>query len=142
MTQITAIRNGLVAALDPVPNLNPYKHVKGVINLPAGGVAAVVQRRITRYDSTYQRGSDDFEFTVMLFAEFGDHDLAFEAMDPYLDGSGDKSIKQAIEADESLGGAVHFARVREAQDERVTTYDNVDYLTVDVIVDITASGTE
>lgn len=141
MANIREMRTALADALKPVEDLNPYPSVPGVINIPDSGAAVVIQRRKIAFDATFGRGQDDFEFTLTLFAEFGDHDLATEAIDRFLDGSGDTlTVKAAIEKDGTLGGVVNYAWVREVEEDRVTKFGDVDYLTTDIIVVVSAEG--
>lgn len=130
------IREGLKARMETIPGVTGYTRVPGQVNVPA----AIVQRRVTRYDSTMARGSDDFEYVVTVVVSWADTTVAQDAMSAYLDTADDRSVKAAIEGDQDLGGVVHFARVREAGEELVRTYGNggAEYLTVDFMIEITA----
>jgi len=129
-----SIRDGLVTRLATITGLTAYDHVPGQINAPA----ATVSRRLLSFDSVMARGADDFEYVVRVFVPNADPKLAQELMSEYLAGSAGKSIKAAIEGDQTLGGVADFARVREAGEEGITQVGEVDYLAVDFIVEVCA----
>jgi hypothetical protein len=129
-----SIRDGLATRLATITGLTAYDHVPGQINAPA----ATVSRRVTRFDSVMARGADDFEYVVRVLVSNADPKVAQEQMSEYLAGSGGKSIKAAIEGDQTLGGVVDFARVREANEEGIAQVGEVDYLAVDFVVEVTA----
>lgn len=134
MATDVAIRNGLADAVATITGLTAYNHIPNRANLPA----ALIARRATRFDSTMQRGADDFEFAVTVCVAFADPLVAQDAMSAYLATSGVDSIKAAVESDPSLGGVVHFARVREAGEEQVRDFAGSACLAVDFIVEVTA----
>jgi len=134
MASDAQIRDGLVTRLQTISGLTGYDHVPGQVNVPA----ATVSRRLTRFDSVMARGADDFEYVVRVLVSNADPKLAQEAMSLYLAGSGASSIKAAIEGDQTLGGVVDFARVREAGEEGITQVGEVDYLAVDFVVEVCA----
>lgn len=134
MASDAQIRDGLVARLQTITGLTAYDHVPGQVNAPA----ATVSRRLTMFDSTMARGSDDFEYVVRVMVSNADPKVAQEAMSLYLDTGAAKSIKAAIEGDQTLGGLVHFARVREAGEEGIAPVGEVEYLSVDFVIEVTA----
>lgn len=134
MASDTSIRDGIVTRLQTIAGLTAYDHIPGHVNVPA----ATVSRRVTRFDSVMARGADDFEYVVRVLVSNADPKLAQEQMSEYLAGSGAKSIKAAIEGDQTLAGVVDFARVREAAEEGITHVGDVDYMAVDFVVEVTA----
>jgi hypothetical protein len=91
-----------------------------------------------RFDSTMARGADDFLFTVTLLVSSADDLSGQEELDAYLEGSGARSVKAVVEADPSLGGVAHFARVREARNYGPQTWGEARYFGVDFGVEVTA----
>lgn len=125
------IREGLGVRLETIPDLQVYTRPPGSIVVPA----AVVRRRSTTFDVTMD-GLVDTGWGVTLFVSFANTDVATEELDKYLDPSGDRSIKAAIEADPTLGGVVDFARVASAEGDRVLNYAGTDYLSVEFVIEI------
>lgn len=127
------IRTGLKTRLDTITGLSVYKWVPGQINTPA----AMIQRRRTEYDKTMADGSDDWEYLVTVLVSWADPEVAQAAMSEYLARTGTKSIKAAIEADDTLGGVVDFAHVREAGEEEIRAVNEISYLAVDFTIGVT-----
>lgn len=134
MTADSAIRAGLVEALDALPVLSAKAYMPGQVN----GHTAVVSRERTSFDSTMARGSDDFRYTVMVLVPNTLPEVAQTEMSNYLDTASAYSIKAAVELDKTLGGVVDFAHVSEAGPERVVSVGEIDYLAVDFTVEVTA----
>jgi len=125
------IRAGLAARLATITGLRVHEVWPGQLNAPA----AVVSRRQTRFDQTFD-GVDDFTFAVTLFVQFANDRVAQEQLDGYLSVAGVSSIVAAIHADPTLGGVVDFARVTTAEQERLTTYAGIEYLSVDFVIEV------
>jgi uncharacterized membrane protein len=136
VTSVTELKKGLAARLETIAGLRVHTTPPGAITPPA----AVIRRAQTRYDATMARGSDDHGFVVTVFVPLVSDAHAQPALDAYLAPSGTSSIKAAIEADPSLGGVAHFARVVSAEEDRTIEYGGVVYVAVDWIVEVTASG--
>lgn len=137
MASITALKTGLAARLDTITGLSGYTEANpGDVNVPA----YVIRRGQVSFDSTMARGSDDFVFVVTLVVGLADEKVAEDAMDPYLAGSGAKSVKAAIEGEQTLGGVAHFARVISASEDLEVTISGAAYLGVDFTVGVTADG--
>lgn len=134
MADDATIRTGLKTRLDTITGLSVYKFVPGQINAPA----AIIQRRRTNFDATMADGADDWEYVVTMLCSWADPNLAQTKMSGYLARTGSTSVKAAIETDETLGGAVDFAHVREALEEEIRQYNEISYLSVDFIIAITA----
>lgn len=68
------------------------------------------------YDSTYQRGADEATFPVLVGVGRGNDRNAQAALSAYMDGSGSKSIKAAIEATpEDVGMSARVVRATPAE---------------------------
>lgn len=126
-----AIREGIAALLEAIPDLQVYARPPGSIVPPA----AVVRRRSSQFDVTMD-GLVDTGWGVTLFVSFANTDVATDQLDEYLDSSGASSIKAAIDADPTLGGVVDFARVANAEGDRVLNYAGTDYLSVEFVIEI------
>lgn len=134
MATVSAIRDGIVAVLQPIDGLRPVAYVKGSIVPPA----AIVAPLSISFDSTMGRGSDDFLFAVTVFVSDAWSRTAQDALDAYCDSTGAKSIKAAFEADQDLNGVVHFARVAEMRDYGAVTYAGIQYIGAEFVIEVTA----
>jgi hypothetical protein len=138
-----AIRNGLKTRLLTIPTLTAYNHVPGQMNTPA----ACVSRARTAYDATMADGSDDSEYIVTVFVPYADPDLAQQLMSVYLARTGANSVKACIEGDvrlggalpgdQTLGGVVDFAIVKEAGEDEIRMVNGFEHLAVDFKIDVT-----
>ncbi|MFI7707609.1 hypothetical protein [Nonomuraea sp. NPDC049480] len=139
MASLDALREGLAVRLRTIPVLAVHPQVPDSITPPAAVIAPGFEGEpAIRFDSTMARGADDFLFTVTLLVSLADDRSGQEALDAYLEGAGARSIKAVIEADPSLGGAAHFARVREARNYGPMTWGDGRYVGVDFGIEITA----
>jgi hypothetical protein len=140
MASLNAVREGLKTALDAIADpFTVYAEVPGSIAVPAAVISPGADGEpAIRFDSTMARGSDDFIFTVTVLVSMADDRSGQEELDAYLEGSGGRSVKAAVEADPSLGGVAHFAHVREARNYGPMTYNDTRYVGVDFIIEVTA----
>lgn len=128
---LDAIRVAVARALKQVPGLTPHARYPGVINSPA----AVVVRRETLYDTAFDIAATH-TLAVRLFVSFSNLPGSQELLDDYCAPSGDRSIRAAIDSDPTLCGLVDYCRIASAEDERVTPYAGLDYLTVDLVLEV------
>lgn len=131
MTDVQGIREAIQTRLATIDGLRAHAIVPSSIVAPA----AVVRRQATIFDSTMGGESDDLTFAVTVFVEWTNERVAQQALDAYLDSTGTKSIKAAIEGDATLDGTVGYARVTSVDEDRVAEWDNVKYLAADLIVE-------
>lgn len=139
MASVSSIRDGLKTRLATISGLATYDVLPETFEVPA----AVVRPGdpFVIFDQTMARGSDDIVFTVTIYVTRTDEIAAQDALDAYLAGSGSNSIKAAIEADATLGGAAHFARVVMATDYGPASVGGQVFMSVSFSVAVTASGT-
>lgn len=126
-----AIREGLADRLETIAGLQVYPRPPGSIVVPA----AVVRRRNTNYDVTLD-GLDDTTWAVTVFVSFANTDVSVTGLDEYVSPAGASSVVAAIHADPTLGGVVDFARVVNAEGEKVTNYAGTDYLSAEFVIEI------
>lgn len=125
------IRDGIAARLQTIPDLQVYPRPPGSVVVPA----AVVRRRSTTFDVSMD-GLVDTGWGVTVLVSFANTDVATGELDQYLDPSGASSIKAAIDSDPTLGGVVDYARVANAEGDRVLNYAGTDYLSVEFVIEI------
>ena len=91
------------------------------------------------FDLNNARGLDSASVDVMVIVQRFSERTGQDKLDKYLSGSGDYSIKAAIESDRTLGGAVDTLRVTAAQSGVYQTAD-VEYLSYRYQVTIYGDG--
>lgn len=71
------------------------------------------------YDKAFQGGLDIWTFTLEVFVAENSGDRGVQMLlDEYLEPRGPRSIKEAVEADETLGGLVFSCRITTCQGYR------------------------
>jgi hypothetical protein len=110
----------------PADNLSPPM---AVVAFPEGDV---------EYDA--QGHADRAEFVVFVVVGRVSERSGYAALAAYMSGSGTSSVKAAIEADPTLGGAADggTTRVTSSRIESVVTSAGVEYLAASFSVDVVA----
>lgn len=118
------VRDGLKTRLQTIAAIrNYYDTIPDSINTPA----AIVGQLEIEWDASMVRGSDRGMIDVLLFASRMSERSGQDLLDGFLDGTGSLSVKAAIEADRTLGGAVNTTRVQRST-PIATTIAGVEYL--------------
>lgn len=110
---IIAVRAGLAANADIVQGLRCYANLLDSINPPA----FIVAEYEIEFDQTFARGLDVVLFTCAVRVARASERSGQNQLDGYFSGSGGGTLKQALEADKTLGGAAQTLRV-----ERIHSY--------------------
>ena len=120
----SSVRDGLKTRLQTIAAIrNYYDTIPDSINTPA----AVVGQVEVEFDASMVRGSDRGLVDVLLFASRMSERSGQDLLDGFLNSTGSTSVKTAIEADRTLGGAVNTTRVLRAT-PIATTIAGVEYL--------------
>lgn len=107
MTDLLTITTGMKTALATISGLHAFATEPSNPPLPAAWPAL----EGVDYDATFG-GGDTFRFRVWVVVPLGtDINRAQTFLLPFLQSSGSKSIKAALEADPTLGGVVDDLRV-------------------------------
>lgn len=106
---MNAVMDGLGAALATISNLRVFDYPADTVHPPAAVVGLPTE---VPYDVSKARGFDQATFPVFVVVGGAFSRPARDALGPYLDGAGAKSVKAAIETDRTLGGACSTLRVR------------------------------
>lgn len=130
---INGVMDGLGERLSTIAGLTVVDYTPDKVFPPI----AVVDLPEISYDSTMARGCDDGVFTITVFVSRNDAETARDTLSEYMAGSGDKSVKAAIEGDVSLGGAAQTVRVMSATPQYID-HGNVKYLAADFTVHVVA----
>lgn len=120
---ISQIRDGIKKNLSSIDGLRTYDIVPDVIVPPC----VVVGQLDFTFDLNNARGLDQANLDVFVIVQRFSERAAQDKLDKYLAGSGDNSIKAAIESDRTLGGACDTLRVTTAESGTYQMGD-VDYL--------------
>ncbi|KFU81013.1 hypothetical protein BB31_11570 [Amycolatopsis lurida NRRL 2430] len=96
------------AAVDTIEGLRCFPFVPDAISPPAWFVAEVE----VEYDTTFGRGMDTVYLTCRLLVSHATDRTGQEQLDGYLVGIGPRSVKTALETDQSLGGTCDAVRVQ------------------------------
>lgn len=109
------IRRGLAASLETIPRLNQSAYLLSQPILPQ----AEIEPGEIQYDLTFARGQDRYTLTIRVQVGLATNIGAQKTLDRMLAPSGVYSVKAAVEADPSLGGACEDLRVTECTGYRV-----------------------
>lgn len=123
----STVRANLKTALQNVSGLRVLDTIPDSANIPTQGALAVVGMLDLNFDFTLNRGFDSASCSVLVIVGRMSESAAQNRLDSYLQSSGSSSIKAAIEADKTLGGAVQTLRVTSATSGTITVA-NIDYL--------------
>jgi len=105
------VREGLKANLQAIQGMRVYD----LIPSPAVAPAAIVGQLDFTFDLNNARGLDQANLDVVVLVQRFTERTGQNELDKYLAGSGDYSIKAAIESDRTLGGACDTLRVTSAE---------------------------
>jgi hypothetical protein len=137
MASITDIRIGLENNLKRIPGLRTAPNAPDLVNPP---IAIVQPDSIpVRFDVAMNRGLDEFRFTITVLAHRADERSAQNKLDGYCAGSGDYSVKQAVEYDRTLGGVVNDCRVTEISSYGSISVNEIQYTAAEFMVVVYAS---
>jgi hypothetical protein len=136
MTTLTSLRQGISTNLATIPGLRALPYIP---DNPQPPVAIVMPGRIT-YDTAFGRGSDEYQFTVMVIVGRVADRNSQTTLDAYCASSGSASIKAAIERDRYLGGSAFDCRVTEMTNQSPLAIGDVIYHTAEFSVTVIAAG--
>lgn len=136
MAAILPVFGGLKTRLETIPGLRVHQTVPGAIDPPA----AVLSLESVIYDSSMSRGSDDLVFSADVFTSMASDRAGQELLFAFLDGSGAKSVKTAVEADPTLGGVAMYAEVAEAGGPRIASFGEIEYYNVQFRIVVSVAG--
>ena len=102
LTLISTIREGLARNLESIRDIQVSAYMLASPTPPAIHIFPAT----IEYDRSMQRGLDVLTFTVEAFVAFGLDQGGQMRMDRLLSPSGFESVKEAIEADRTLGSTV------------------------------------
>lgn len=107
MGTLREVQTGVAEALRSIEGLRVYDFPSDRIEPPA----AVLSLPETPYDVTLGGRFDEWTFPLWILVAKADDRAAYGEMVDYLEAEGDRSIRAAIEADRTLGGACDTAAI-------------------------------
>jgi hypothetical protein len=113
-SELADIRAAMADALKVIPGLNVTAYQQSTPELPT----AHVKRGPFEYDQAFQGGVHMLSFTVTAYVALLSAQGAQMNLDRYLAPTGTYSIKEALEADTTLGGLVQTLHVTGANGEQ------------------------
>ena len=119
ITNVPGVRDAIKNNLQTITNLRVYDLIPDVIVPPC----AVVGQLDFTFDIDNQRGLDQASVDVFVIVQRISERTGQDKLDLLLAGSGNGSIKTAIESDRSLGGLVNTLRVISAESGTYTSGD-------------------
>ena len=134
MTTIADLRTGLATRLGTISGLRTAATVP---DDPKPPVAIVMPPTIS-YDTSMGRGLDTYEFSILVMVGRVSERTAQGSLDAYANPSGASSIKTAIEADRTLGGAAQTVRVTDMRNVGPMSIAENTYLTAEFVVTVYA----
>jgi len=111
ITNVNGVRDALKANLQTITNLRVYDLIPDVIVPPC----AVVGQLDFTFDIDNMRGLDQASVDIYVIVQRISERTGQEKLDLLLAGSGNASIKTALESDRTLGGLVDTLRVITAE---------------------------
>ncbi len=134
---VKAVMAEIAGKLDTIAGLRAFGHPVGSLPLPG---AVVGLPDLVEFDATYGRGSDALTFPVWVLVARGDERAAALELAAYLDGSGAKSVKTAVDST-NINGYVACDTVTVTMAETgAYTYNGVETLGAEFTVQVTGSG--
>jgi hypothetical protein len=126
MTTMSQLRDALKTRLATIGgDLSPYDTWPGIINTPA---ALVMPIQADFHLAMGSPGYEEVKFEVLLLLQVGDMEYAQDDLDAYVDPSGVKSIKAAIEGDVTLAGIADSLIVSRFRDYGELGVNGVQYI--------------
>lgn len=119
MQNIPAVRDAIKANLQTITNMRVYDQIPDVVVPPC----AVVGQLDFTFDVDNQRGLDQASVDVYVIVQRISERAGQDKLDLYLAGSGNGSVKTALESDRTLGGLVDTLRVISAESGTYQTGD-------------------
>jgi len=112
----SAVRDGIKNRLATISGLRVHDTMPDSVAPPAGVVGLLEMT----FDLSMQRGLDAADVEVLVIVGRMSERGAQDKLDGYLAGTGATSIKTAIEADQTLGGACQTCHVTRAIPATIT----------------------
>ena len=131
MGSLANVQAGLADALRTIVGLRVYDFPSDRVEPPA----AVLSLPETPYDITLGGRSDEWTFPLWVLVAKANDKSAYGEMVDYLEAEGVKSIRAAVEADRTLGGACDTAAIVRAR-PLFATVGGTEFLAVEFTLEV------
>jgi hypothetical protein len=102
MSSLSAIRDAIKATVGAaIDALTVYDTVPGSPNLPA--VVVIPAADAADFQVAMGRGVDQWNFDLIVLCSYAEAELGQDALDSYVTGAGDSSIREAVFSAKTLG---------------------------------------
>lgn len=98
----SGVRQGLTTRLDTIAGLRCYDYVPDGLAPPAAVIEPI---EVTYHEASVSTGTQYYRAYVLVIVGRMSERSASDRLDAYLANTGAKSVRAAIEADRTLGGA-------------------------------------
>lgn len=132
MSTLSQVRSALAVRLASITGLNVYETVQATVRTPAVFIRPVEGEFDLSIDGDMVR----YEVVLLASQMSSPWDIAQDKVDSYLTRSGSGTIRGAVQADVSLGGTAHSARVIGFKDYGTISFSGVEYFGVKVTVEV------
>lgn len=129
---ITTAAQALKDALTTIAGLRVYDHIADSFQTPA----AMVAIETVDYHQAFRGGDSVYTFRISLLVARTDDRTAQRKLEAFLSYSGDQSIRQAIEADPTLGLKIQTCVVTSGGNIAAIQVNEATYLGVDFDVTV------
>ncbi len=126
-SSIADLADGLETRLATITGLRVFDHIPDVFAVPC----AFVLPESVDYHGAFANGLVEVPFTVTVVVGRSAERASQKSLYAYMSATGDKSVRQAIEADQTLAGVAQSLVVENAENIRVVSQGEADYLAVD-----------
>ena len=99
MASFSTIRTAIKTTLGGISGLRVFDTVEDMVNVPA----AVLIPSSINFNEAMARGTDSYEFDLIVVVSRADSRSGQNQLDGFINGSGSASIRQAIFTNSSLG---------------------------------------
>ena len=130
MALVSELRDGLKANLATITGLRTTDTVP---DNPSPPIAIVLPQSV-KYDDTFQRGMNTYTFSVIVIVNRVSERTGQNSLDAYVSGTGNSSVKRAIESDKTLNGKAFDVRVTDLRNYGDITIGEINYFSAEFVV--------
>lgn len=127
---ISEISAALRDALTAIPGLRVQDRL---VDNPSPPIALVGIDQVT-YHRAFAGGNAEHEYTVTILVGRDPERVSQDRLNGYLSYDGTQSVRQALEADPTLGGVVNACHVTSGGNISLVSIGDANYLTVEFTV--------
>jgi hypothetical protein len=132
MSTVSEISDALKNALTVIPGLRVYDYLPDQVNPPLGYVG--IQQ--VNYHGAFRGGNPVHTYTITIVVGRVSERASQRALDEFLAYDGDRSVRAALEADQTLQGFVQTLVVTDGGNLAPLTMGDVTYVSIDFSVTV------